>query len=61
MEKLNQFSTPYAMNTNENYQHLINYFRGEASAPSIENAVNGLMQLAEDSQISNTRFQKRYC
>ena len=57
-KKLESISTPYAMKTNENYQHLINYFRGEASAPSIENAVNGLMQLAEDSQISNTRFQK---
>ena len=57
-KKLESISAPYAIATNSNYQLLINYFRGEASAPSIENAVNGLMQLAEDSHISNNRFQK---
>ena len=57
-KKLESISAPYAIPTNSNYQSLINYFRGESSAPSIENAVNGLMQLAEDSHISNNRFQK---
>ena len=57
-KKLESISAPYAIPTNSNYQSLINYFRGEASAPSIENAVNGLMQLAEDSHISNNRFQR---
>ena len=57
-KKLESISAPYAIPTNSNYQSLINYFKGEASAPSIENAVNGLMQLAEDSHISNNRFQR---
>ena len=57
-KKLESISAPYAIPTNSNYQSLINYFRGESSAPSIENAVSGLMQLAEDSHISNNRFQK---
>ena len=56
-KKLESISAPYAIPTNSNYQSLINYFRGESSAPSIENAVSGLMQLAEDSHISNNRFQ----
>ena len=57
-KKLESISAPYAIPTNSNYQSLINYFRGESSAPSIENAVSGLMQLAEDSHISNNRFQR---
>ncbi len=57
-KKLESISAPYAIPTNSNYQSLISYFRGEASAPSIENAISGLMQLAEDSHISNNRFQK---
>ena len=57
-KKLESISAPYAIPTNSNYQSLINYFRGESSAPSIENAVSGLMQLAEDSHISNNIFQK---
>ena len=57
-KKLESISAPYAIPSNSNYQSLINYFRGESSAPSIENAVSGLMQLAEDSHISNNRFQK---
>jgi len=57
-KKLESISAPYSIPTNSNYQSLINYFRGESSAPSIENAVSGLMQLAEDSHISNNRFQK---
>ena len=57
-KKLESISAPFKINTNSNYQSLINYFRGESSAPSIENAVQGLMQLAEDSHIANNRFQK---
>ena len=57
-KKLESISAPFEIHTNSNYQSLINYFRGDSSAPSIENAVNGLMQLAEDSHISNNRFQR---
>ena len=35
-KKLESISAPYAIPTNSNYQSLINYFRGESSAPSIE-------------------------
>ena len=57
-KKLESISAPYEIHTNSNYVSLINYFRGESGAPSVENAVQGLMQLAEDSNISNNRFQR---
>tara|TARA_B100000965_G_scaffold63229_1_gene49030 strand:+ start:6093 stop:8762 length:2670 start_codon:yes stop_codon:yes gene_type:complete len=57
-KKLESISAPYAIPSNSNYESLINYFRGDSGAPSVENAVSGLMQLAEDSHISNNIFQK---
>ena len=47
-----------AISSNPNYESLVNYFRGEANAPSVSNAVDGLMQLASDVHISNNTFQK---
>ena len=57
-KKLESISAPFEISSNSNYESLINYFRGDSNAPSVENAVDGLMQLAEDSHISNNRFQR---
>ena len=57
-KKLESISAPIEISSNSNYESLINYFRGDSNAPSVENAVDGLMQLAEDSHISNNRFQR---
>ena len=58
MKKIESISAMYAISSNPNYESLVNYFRGEANAPSISNAVDGLMQLASDVHISNNTFQK---
>ena len=58
LKKIESISAMYAISSNPNYESLVNYFRGEANAPSISNAVNGLMQLASDVHISNNTFQK---
>jgi len=57
-KKLESISAPFEISSNSNYESLINYLRGDSNAPSVENAVDGLMQLAEDSHISNNRFQR---
>ena len=57
-KKLESISAPFEISSNSNYESLINYFRGDSNAPSVENAVDGLMQLAEDSHISINRFQR---
>ena len=58
LKKIESISAMYAISSNPNYESLVNYFRGEANAPSIPNAVDGLMQLASDVHISNNTFQK---
>ena len=58
LKKIESISAMYAISSNPNYESLVNYFRGEANAPSISNAVDGLMQLASDVHISNNTFQK---
>ncbi len=57
-KKLESISAPFAIGSNSNYESLVNYFRGQSDAPSVQDAVDGLMQLAEDSHISNNFFQK---
>ena len=57
-KKVESISAPYAISSNSNYESLVNYFRGEGNAPSIDNAVQGLMQLASDANITNASFQK---
>ncbi len=57
-KKVESISAAYSVNSNSNYESLINYFRGEANPPSLQIAIDGLMQLAEDSNILNSNFQK---
>ena len=57
-KKLESISAPFSIYSNSNYENLVNYFRDEISAPSIQSAVDGLMELAEDSHISNNKYQK---
>ena len=56
-KKVESISAPYSINSNTNYKALIDYLKGDANAPTIENAVNGLMELAESSNIINNKFQ----
>ncbi len=57
-KKIESISAPYAISSNSNYESLVNYFRGEGNPPTIDNAVQGLMQLASDANIANASFQK---
>ncbi len=57
-KKLESISAPFSIDSNLNYDNLVNYFRDEVGAPSIQSAVDGLMELAEDSHISNNKYQK---
>ena len=57
-KKVESISAPYAISSNSNYESLVNYFRGEGNAPTVDNAVQGLMQLASDANITNASFQK---
>ncbi|MED5354536.1 MAG: carbohydrate-binding protein [Bacteroidota bacterium] len=57
-KKIESISSPFSISSNTNYEWLIDYFRGDASPPSVNIAVDGLMQLAQDVLVSNTTYQK---
>ena len=57
-KKIESISAPFSISSNYNYEWLIDYLRGDASPPSINLAVDGLMQLAEDVLVSNALYQK---
>ena len=57
-KKIESISAPFSISSNSNYEWLIEYLKGDASAPSVEIAFDGLMQLAQDVLISNTIYQK---
>jgi len=49
---------PFSIASNPNYESIINYWRGESSAPSVSNAIQGLTQLTNDLLVQNTTFYK---
>ena len=49
---------PFSITSNQNYESIINYWRGESSAPSASNAIQGLTQLTNDLLVQNTTFYK---
>ena len=47
-----------SINYNDKYKNIVDYWNGEKSAPSKEDAIEGLTQLTEDIKLENTRYQK---
>jgi hypothetical protein len=47
-------NNPLQVKTNPNYQRLLQYWKKNTEKPTVDEAFNGLMQLATDSRIENT-------
>lgn len=47
-----------SITSNSNYNAVVEYFKGNASAPSATNAYQGLLEIAEASKIENCQFRK---
>ena len=45
-----------SISSNFNFQSIVDYFAGGQNQPSIDNAMQGLMQFSTDSRIENTHF-----
>jgi hypothetical protein len=52
-KKLETITSPLSAPTNENYEKVLEYWRG-GNRPSVSEAKDGLFQMAEDLQIENT-------
>ena len=57
-KRIETIVAPYSISSNSNYEAIINYWKGEGPAPSVNNAISGLSQLTTDLLISNTTFFK---
>jgi len=58
LKRIGAIQPPLSISYNEKYKNIVDYWKGEESAPSIEDAIEGLRQLTEDVKIENTKYQK---
>ena len=49
---------PYSINSNPNYEAIINFWKGEGPQPSVASAIQGLSQLTTDLLLENNVFYK---
>ena len=57
-KRIETIAAPYSISSNPNYESIINYWKGEASEPSVNDAISGLNQLTTDVLSTNTTFFK---
>jgi hypothetical protein len=57
-KRISTIVCPYSINSNSNYESIINYWKNEGPQPSVENAIQGLSQLTNDILIENNVFYK---
>ena len=58
MKKVESISGPLSVIKTEEYQELLDYWDGNGSQPSVEQAISTLMELTENLKIENCFFQK---
>ena len=57
-KRIETITCPYSINSNSNYEAIINYWKGEGAKPSVADAVQGLSQLTTDLLIDNNVYYK---
>lgn len=57
-KRISTIVCPYSINSNLNYESIINYWKGEGPQPSVPNAIEGLNQLTNDILIENNVYFK---
>ena len=57
-KRIETITCPYSINSNSNYEAIINYWKGEGTKPSVADAVQGLSQLTTDLLIDNNVYYK---
>jgi endoglucanase len=57
-KRIETITCPYSINSNSNYEAIINYWKGEGTQPSVDDAVQGLSQLTTDLLLENNVYYK---
>ena len=50
--------SPFSINSNPKYEAIINYWKGEAAKPSVQDAIDGLKQITDDLLVDNNKYYK---
>ena len=58
MRKIGDIDSPYAVDINPGYQKILDYWKGEGSKPTEQETFDGMMQLAENLLVENSRYRK---
>ncbi len=58
MRKIGDIDSPYAVDINPGYQKIIDYWGGKGPKPTEEETFDGMMQLADNLLVENSRFRK---
>ena len=58
MRKIGDIDSPYAVDINPGYQKILDYWKGEGSKPTEQETFDGMMQLAENLLVENSKFRK---
>lgn len=58
MRKIGDIDSPYAVDINSGYQKILDYWKGEGSKPTEQETFDGMMQLAENLLVENSKFRK---
>ena len=57
-KRISTIVAPFSVPSNPNYDAIVSYWKGESSAPSVTDAIAGVMQLAEDTKVVNNSYYK---
>jgi endoglucanase len=58
MRKIGDIDSPYAVDINPGYQAILDYWRGNGPKPTEQEAFDGMMQLAENLLVPNSKYRK---
>jgi len=58
IRKIGDIDSPYAVDINPGYQKIIDYWKGEGPQPTEQETFDGMMQLAENLLVENSRYRK---
>ncbi|UAM97232.1 carbohydrate-binding protein [Polaribacter litorisediminis] len=57
-KRIETIVSPFSINSNPKYEAIINYWKGEATQPSAQDAIDGLKQLTDDLLVDNNEYYR---
>ena len=58
VRKIGDIDSPYAVDINPGYQSILDYWQGNGPQPTEQEAFDGMMQLADNLLVDNSRYRK---